>query len=146
MCDSESQQGSMFSYVDLESQVPKSHPLRRIRPRRNCAGENVGSIRRALCKPLITGSKFPGNSKFYCLTLAIRPAVSLTTCCSAERIRGAGQNHRFGLDTSAVPAARLSAGLDEGRVPKPEAETVLVQRKRDSGLIQATHGSSLAAT
>ena len=31
MRGSESQQGSMFSYVDLESRVPKSHPLRRIR-------------------------------------------------------------------------------------------------------------------
>ncbi|MDY7096014.1 MAG: IS5 family transposase [Acidobacteriota bacterium] len=31
MRGSESQQGSMFSYVDLESRIPKSHPLRRIR-------------------------------------------------------------------------------------------------------------------
>ena len=31
MRGSESQQGSMFSYVDLESRIPASHPLRRIR-------------------------------------------------------------------------------------------------------------------
>ena len=31
MRGSESQQGSMFSYVDLEARIPKSHPLRRIR-------------------------------------------------------------------------------------------------------------------
>jgi transposase len=31
MRGSESQQGSMFSYVDLESRIPRSHPLRRIR-------------------------------------------------------------------------------------------------------------------
>ena len=31
MRGSENQQGSMYSYVDLESRIPKSHPLRRIR-------------------------------------------------------------------------------------------------------------------
>lgn len=31
MRGSETQQGSMFSYVDLESRIPKSHPLRQIR-------------------------------------------------------------------------------------------------------------------
>lgn len=31
MRGSESQQGSMFSYVDLEQRIPKDHPLRRIR-------------------------------------------------------------------------------------------------------------------
>ena len=31
MRGSETQQGAMFSYVDLESRIPKSHPLRQIR-------------------------------------------------------------------------------------------------------------------
>jgi len=43
MRGSESQQGSMFSYVDLESRIPMSHPLRRIRSLVDKALEEMSS-------------------------------------------------------------------------------------------------------